>query len=456
MGNHKFKSEGPEVTKKIFEILMRIVVVYSFERVRIRQTYIEDCLWYEAKNFEIESAADSFLSSCPPKIDTDKLHVDTENFLMEFKQELVRYFWNFHQYGIKPHNPEIFESLGYQQQQIHQWITKIHIDFVPEIRPRVQNSKCFEDHYNIYSFLVPDQFEQIFFKYYEILKLFEDPSITEDKCLIALKCLIRLIPYFSPFSMQSFTELESYSGEQFGKKLFTVCKLRRLFNVEMTQFDPVTQSVTYLSLEHQPITLIDTILQFLFKHLHHLVHWHFLKYQMTGLHSAERIHQIIQNGGGEKLEQFEQVASLLEAMFTALPKNQKTIYDVVKNGKSTASIMNSLMLFDFEVRFIKQQKIKLKQGLQDNVVVAPKFLRKDKIKFNDEFFTYLIAGFGNIGLLKSYKKSGKFDTWRLELHLKEQLSINGELILINSINGGKIRVNAINHRGLLNKNNMLE
>jgi len=432
--------------KKMFDLMMRVVVVYSFERLRIRQIYNDDCLWYEEKNLEIESAADRFLSSFPPNINTEKVYVDTENFGKKFRQELVRYFWNFHQYGIKPHNPEIFESLGYQQEQIHHWISNTHAGFFPEIRWRTANPRCFEDDYNIYSFLVPDQFEQIFFKYYKILKLLEAssdanaPAKAEEGFLAALNNLIHLIPYYSPYSMQAFTDLESYRGESFGKKIFTVCRLRRLVNVEMTQLDPVTQSVTYLSLEHQPIALIDTILQFLLKHLHHLVHWHFFSYEMIESDSQERIQQKILKGEDEDFKQLEQVASLLEAMFTALPKKQKTIYDFVEKKESTKTVMHSLMLFYFEDQFIKREQIKPIEVSDSENVAEPKLSRKDKGRLNKEFFEFLEAGFENSGIKTKSKMDGRFDTWTLKLAFSEEVEISG----------ASIRSNAINHRKLLN------
>lgn len=425
--------------QKMFDLMMRVVVVYSFERERIRQIYADDCAWYEEKNREIEVAADSFLSSNPPKIDPEKVYIDTENFMKEFKQELVRYFWNFHQYGIKPHNPEIFASLGYQQQQIHHWIATTHTGFFSEIRYGVINPRCFEDHYNIYSFLVPDQFEQIFFKYYEILKLLRAPSKAEEGFLTKLKDLIHLIPYYSPYSMQAFTELESYRGESFGKKLFTVCKLRRLYNVEMTQLDPVTDTVTYLSLDHQPITLIDTILQFLLKHLHHLIRWHFFGYEMTELHSQGRSQRNIERGEQEDFEQLDQVTSLLEAMFTALPKNQKTIYDFVEKKKSTETIMHSLIFFYFEAKYIKEHKIQLVEVSKSGNLAGPKFSRADKKRFNKAFFKFLEKGFEKVEINVKSKTEGKFDTWCLTLDLFTEVVITGT----------SIRSNAINHRELL-------
>ncbi|OTG92182.1 hypothetical protein B9T34_02285 [Acinetobacter sp. ANC 3813] len=423
--------------EKMFDLMMKIVVVYSFERVKIRQIYAEECAWYEEKNLDIEVAADRFLSSHPPRINIEKISIDTMNFEKEFKQQLVQYFWNYHQYGSKPNNIDVFESLGYKQDQIHDWIVNTHIGFYPDARLRALNPAGFVERYNIYSFLVPDQFEQIFFKYYKILKLLED---SKEPLLTNLMSLLSLIPYYSPYSMQAFTELENYRSQHLNKKHFSVFHNWFLYGVQAPQCNPIADTVSYLSLEHEPIALIDTILQFLLKHLHHLIRWHFFNYEMTELHSEKRIQENVQKGELRDLEQLDQVTRLAEAMFTALPKNQKTIYDFVEKKKSIETIMHSLMLFYFEAKYIKEHKIQLVEVSNSENLAEPKFSRSDKKKFNKAFFKFLEKGFEKVEINVKSKTEGKFDTW----HLTSDLFTEGK------ISGGSIRSNAINHRKLLN------
>lgn len=40
--------------QKMFDLMMRVVVVYSFERERIRQIYADDCAWYEEKTVKLK------------------------------------------------------------------------------------------------------------------------------------------------------------------------------------------------------------------------------------------------------------------------------------------------------------------------------------------------------------------------------------------------------------------
>lgn len=223
--------------------------------------------------------------------------------------------------------------------------------------------------------------------------------------------------------MPSITDLESYQTLTKNKKHFSA---RYTPSIKEQSYD-----TSYLDLNHKPIALIDSILQFIFQHTQHLVNWHYFRDNRNEELSDEQRLKLMRDREDKECKQLDQVAKILEAMFSALPNDQKILYSFAKKKNSTKSVMTSLMFHNFKSNYLKSKQ----ENIVDNVSSNAKSDDELAHELYVEFFKYLRSGFSQIGIQTTALTDGKIDKFMLTRD-------HGKVVIVK---GSSFRINYINH-----------
>lgn len=99
-----------EQYKKLFDLIMRLVVVYSVEKIRIRNKFDDEIFdWYQQTDHQILNSADRQVRLWyGQKLDHPLANSDLRDRVV---YELGRYFWNYYQFGFEPNNTGLFNHL---------------------------------------------------------------------------------------------------------------------------------------------------------------------------------------------------------------------------------------------------------------------------------------------------------------------------------------------------------
>lgn len=417
-----------EKIEKLFDYVMRLVVVYSFERAKIKHEYSEDCMFFEEVDRIIVERTNKFYLGGIEERANDWVksgfinEYEKEQKIQECINKFRQYYWNYYQFGFLPNDGLFFkefkikpEIINYQFQDIHELLVNQFGNI--ELGRRT----AFRRSYNIYTLIFENNFDEIFFKYHQLDQALKNPP-KEFNFLNEFMRLVELLPYYSPYFIPSITELESYKNLIQDKRHFSA------------RYSPVvkdqTYATAYLDLNHKPIALIDSILQFIFQHTQHLIRWHHFGENMNEEMSDEERQQKIRLSENEDCEQLEQIAKILEAMFSTLPRDQKLVYSFAKKKNSTKSAMTSLMFYNFNLNFFKHSN-----PAEDVKSKKIRSADEDAHELYVEFFEHLEDEFCRRGLPVEVNKKGKIDTFKLAFkHSNEAL-----------IKGASFRVNYLNH-----------
>ncbi|MCH7310567.1 hypothetical protein [Acinetobacter sp. ANC 4805] len=420
-------SSNREKIKKLFDYVMRLVVMYSFVREKIKHECSDDCEFFqEVDRIIVERTNKYYLSNIEEKandwVKSGYINeYEKEQKIQECINKFRQYYWNYYQFNFLPNDGLFFEELKIKPELIGHQFKDIHRILVNQFGEiELGRRSAFRRSYNIYSLIFENNFDEIFFKYHQLDQALKNPP-KEFNFLNEFIGLIELLPYYSPYFIPSITELESYKNSVQEKRHFSA------------RYSPVVKGQTYetayLDLNHKPIALIDSILQFIFQHTQHLIKWHYFGENIDHEMNDEERQQRIRLRENEDCEQLEQIAKILEAMFSALPRNQKLVYSFAKKKNSTKSAMTSLMFHNFKLNF-------------DNHSMTAEDETSKKIKSSDasahdlyvDFFKYLEREFCRRGLPVGTNKEGKIDTFKMVFKRSDEVLINGASFRVNYIN----------------------
>lgn len=421
---------------------MRLVIVYAFERIKIQQGHPADCAFFE----EVDQIVVERMKQFYLKVAEGRIHDwvalgyikehEQEQRLQECMDQFRRYFWNFYQFGFLPNHAGFFEEFSYSTGNILHNFNDIYEELKRRFSQAELNQHAeFGKRYNIYTLIFENTFSEIFFKYHEIDQALKNKPESLN-FLNEFSCLIQLLPYYSPYFVQTITELESYNNSTQEKKHFSA---RYSPLIVKGQTYAITENkiyaTTFLDLNHRPIALVDSILQFIFQHTQHLIRWHQFQDELhQEMTEAERS-QKIQLSEQEECEQLDQIAKILEAMFFTLPKEQKKIFDSAKNFEKTQSKMLSLMFFNFKSNYLK----KLNEVKSDE---SPKkgLSSREANKLYRAFFEYLESEFTQRSIQTESSLKGRIDTWWLALGKDNKTIFKGSCFRAN-FNNHKEKIN---------------
>ncbi|NUF83081.1 hypothetical protein [Acinetobacter seifertii] len=416
-----------EKIKKLLDYVMRLVVVYSFERAKIKHEYSEDCAFFEeVDRIIVERTNAYYLGGIEERAnDWVKLgfinEYEKEQKIQECINKFRQYYWNYYQFGFLPTDGLFFKEFKIKPEVIHYQFQDIHRVLVEQFGEiELGWRTAFRRSYNIYTLIFENNFDEVFFKYHQLDQALKNPP-EEFNFLNEFLGLIKLLPYYSPYFIPSITELESYKNSIQDKRHFSA------------RYSPVvkdqTYSTDYLDLNHKPIALIDSILQFIFQHTQHLIHWHHFGEDMNEEMSEEECQQKIRLSENEDCEQLEQIAKILEAMFSALPRDQQLVYSFAKKKNSTKSAMTSLMFHNFKLKSAKKQSTVI-----DEKAKKIRSADDEAHELYVEFFEYLADEFCKRGLPVDVSKKGKIDTFKLAFKRSNEALIKGASFRVNYLN----------------------
>ncbi|MDM1020416.1 hypothetical protein QSV37_08890 [Acinetobacter sp. VNK23] len=342
------------------------------------------------------------------------------DFFNKFSKTLERYFWNYYQYGFVPTNPAMFKALGFSQERLKEWLSDFTLAQKEQLNGESFTEKrSFEWQYNIYALLSDDQFYDIFFTYHSVTYSLNKKE-SEQVFLEKFHALLRKIPYYSPYLIKAVTDLDSFMAGNQGKISHSTTYTLN-YSLLSHEID-----IVYTPLNHVPIHLLDTLLQFIFQHIQHIGGW-----------NAEGRNQPTQTYLQNELEQLEQAGKILVSLFSTLPKQQQQIYKLVTNkkGESKKTVLWSLVFYNFKTDFIRSIQSSLIGGEVNSDSEKKELSDAQARKLYESFFDFLESGFKEHNVKIKSKRIGKTDNWEL---INSQ---NNEVI----ISGGPLRSNYRNH-----------
>ena len=424
-------SSNREKVKKMFDYSMRLVVIYAFERARIKANHADDLAYFQQVDQIITERLKRFYLIATEGVIQDMAKAgdiqesDINKIIQECMDKFKQYYWNFYQFGLLPGENSFFKKFDLNSEMIRHHFKDINRYLKHEVKGgdiELSKRMRFIKSYNIFTLIFKNNFDQIFFKYHEIDQAFQNQ--TEDFFFLnEFVGLINLLPYYSPYYVPSITDLESYQTLTKNKKHFSA---RYTPSIKEQSYD-----TSYLDLNHKPIALIDSILQFIFQHTQHLVNWHYFRDNRNEELSDEQRLKLMRDREDKECKQLDQVAKILEAMFSALPNDQKILYSFAKKKNSTKSVMTSLMFHNFKSNYLESKQ----ENIVDNVSSNAKSDDELAHELYVEFFKYLRSGFSQIGIQTTAFTDGKIDKFMLTRD-------HGKVVIVK---GSSFRINYINH-----------
>lgn len=406
-----------ESLRSMLDHLIHLVAIYSFERIRIVNKHSKLMESYRRVNQNIvEEQIKRFFDSCH----ANEAGCYENEIFNKFNKTLERCFWNYYQYGFIPKNPAMFRELGFSQEILTEWLSDFILNQEEQLNGEpFDERRAFEWQYNIYALLSDDQFYDIFFTYHAVnLSLHTEKS--EKIFLEKFHDLLRKIPYHSPYLIKTITELDSFMAGNQGKISHSTTHTLN-YSLLSNEIDSM-----YTPLNHVPIHLLDTSIQFIFQHIQHIGAWN-----AEGRNEPTLAY--VQN----ELAQLEQAGKILVSLFSTLPKPQQQIYKLIKNqkGESKKTVLWSLIFYNFKTDFIRRMQSSL---VPDETLSGSKKRELSDLqsqKLYKSFFDFLEAGFKEHNVKVKSNRKGKSSNWEL---INSQ---NGEVI----INGDQLRSNYRNH-----------
>lgn len=402
-----------EHLQPMLDHLIHLVAIYSFERIKIVNKYPKLMESYRKVNQDIvDVQIKKFFDLCH----AEKAGCYENDFFNKFNKTLERYFWNYYQYGFVPTNPAMFKALGFSQERLKEWLSDFTLAQEEQLNGEsFTERRSFEWQYNIYALLSDDQFYDIFFTYHSVTYSLNKKE-SEQVFLEKFHALLRKIPYYSPYLIKAITDLDSFmAGNQEKISHSTTHTLN--YSLLSHEID-----IVYTPLNHVPIHLLDTLLQFIFQHIQHIGGW-----------NAEGRNQPTQTYLQNELEQLEQAGKILVSLFSTLPKQQQQIYKLIKNqkGESKKTVLLSLVFYNFKADFIR--------SIQSSLIAGEAHLESEKKELSDaqarklyeSFFDFLESGFNEHKIDAKSKRIGKSDKWELKIKLPHDAIIKGASLRIN-------------------------
>lgn len=377
---------------------MRLVVVYSVEKIRIRNRFDDDVFdWYQQIDHEILNSAERQVWLWyGQKLDHPLANSDLRDRVV---YELRRYFWNYYQFGFEPNNTGLFNHLRIEKHEVVAWLK----DCMSRRKSRIleRSDRCieFERKYNICSFLYEDQLDEFYFTY---LKIESDigGSMSEKALLDNIIKLIRIIPYYSPYAI-SVTELESFTSGTNEKQHFSVNYSRESL--------PANGAVKFLPLDRGVMKLIDVMFQFIFQHIHHQINLYYFGLEHDPLFQNEL--RVASEQVSDDVYELAQTVKILESMYGAISKSKKTIYTPAEKKVSLKVTLHNLVFYNFKYRFHRDKKKKINEGLT----------RAEMKELNVNFFDWIPEQLKKRGVSSSLRRlDPKADEWKIVVRDKER------------------------------------
>jgi|GEM_PF-4892453 len=414
------------IYKDILKNIIRLVIIYSCERIKILNKYedIDRGLFFLNEGV-IKPKINQFLSSNCKKLEmiiskdseVKELFSDWDEEKIRF--EFLLYFWDFMQDQPIGYNTALLESCNLSQKKLEAFMTKLMAE-VKQVRseyPLLDDYYDFSNKFSIASLLSKDKLTQSIFTYYRIYYELEakKPQLSLKEVNELFLKFIQQVPYYSPFTRKYLT---TFSRE------------------------PHHLSLT-VPLSFSPAMLIDTLFHFLFQYIQELFYVGYFKVDLKAAESPKdlKLKKLYEQ---QQIDRFEETTRIMSTLFNSLPSEQMKSYKASVNNESINITLISLLLeqcqSQFENDVLFYHDYYETSFLKDFYEIAPYKMgensKKKATHMNKVFFKFLKRGFEDQGFTVDIKTTGAIDKWTLKIaYGKEKFQeITGEQIRINHRN----------------------
>ncbi len=406
------------VYKDILDGIIRLIIIYSCERMKILNKYADIDRGLFFLNEEIvKPKIHEFLSSNCKKLemiiieksDVKELFADWDKEKIEF--EFLQYFWDFMQEQPRGYNTALLKHCNLSQETLETFMSQL-MTKVKQVRsdyPLLDDYYEFSEKFSVSSLLLKDKLTQSFFTYYRIYYELETqkPQLSLKEVNKLFLKLIQQVPYYSPFTRKYLT---TFSRE------------------------PHHLSLT-IPLKFSQGMLLDTLFHFLFQFIQELFYIGYFKIDLMSAKSPKdlKLKDLYEQ---QQIDRFEEATRIMSALFRSLPS------ELLKSYKDSININLISLLFEqcqsqFENDVLFYHEYYETSFLKDLYEISPIEMgensKKKATHLYKVFFKFMKRGFEEQGFIVDIKTVGAIDKWTLKVSYGKEkfIEMTGEQIRMN-------------------------
>lgn len=414
------------IYRDILNSVIRLVIVYSCERMKILNKYedIDRGLFFLNEGV-VKPKISQFLSSNCKKLEmviSDKSEVkkifedwDEEKIKFEF----LHYFWDFMQEQPIGYNTALLKHCNLSQKKLEAFMSRLMAE-VKQVRSDYEfldDYYEFAEQFSVSSLLSKDKLNESIFTYYRIFYELETkkPKLSMKEVNELFLKFIQQVPYYSPFTRKYLT---TFSRE------------------------PHHLSLT-VPLSFASGGLVDTLFHFLFQFIQELFYVGYFKIDLN-LAKNDKASDLKKIFEKQQIDRFEESTRIMGALFNSLPNQLLKSYKASVNNESINKTLISLLFeqcrSQFENDMLFYHDYYDTSFLKDFYEIAPYKMgensKKKKSHMYNVFFKFLKRGFETQGFTVDIKTAGAIDKWTIKIaYGKEKFQeITGEQIRMNHRN----------------------
>ncbi|MEG2446031.1 MAG: hypothetical protein RSB22_08315 [Acinetobacter sp.] len=414
------------IYKDILNSVIRLVIIYSCERMKILNKYADiDRGLFFLNEGVVKPKIHEFLSSNCKKLkmvineksDVKELFADWDEEKIEF--EFLQYFWDFMQEQPIGYNTALLKECNISQKKLEAFMSRL----MAEVKQVRSDYELLDDYYefaeqfSVSSLLSKDKLNESIFTYYRIFYELETkkPQLSMKEVNELFLKFIQQVPYYSPFIRKYLT---TFSRE------------------------PHHLSLT-VPLNFSQGMLLDTLFHFLFQFIQELFYVGYFKVDLMSEKSPKEL-KLKDLYEQQQINRFEETTRIMNALFNSLPNELLKSYKASVSNKSIditlISLLFELCQSQFENDVLFYYEYYETSFLKDLYEIAPNEIGENsKMKatqMNKVFFKFMKRGFEAQGFTVDIKTAGASDQWTLKIaYGKEKfLEMTGEQIRMNHKN----------------------
>lgn len=410
------------IYKDVLDNLIRLVAVYSCERMKILNKYKDfDRGLYFLNEEVVKPKIHDFLISHSKQLlmiisdDLEEKAMFEDWDEKRIKDEFLQYFWDFMQDQPFAYNSALLKSCNLSQDIVDSFMIKLSGD-VMNIRSEyalLDEYYEFIEKFSISSLLSKDRLNQFIFIYYRILYELETeiPILSLQEVNKLFLKLIQQLPYYSPFTRRYLTKFSRNPHH-------------------LTLSVPLTFSSGML---------LDTLFHFLYQLIQELFYVGFFEIDLKFSANLKKELEI------QQLDRFSETTKIMNELLKNLPKEQSKTYDASVSNQSLNKTLCSLLFAQcksqFENDVLFPSSFFEGSFLRDFYEIPPNEIGENEKLLSRQlyktFFNFMKSGFEEQGFNVDMKTEGRIDKWILKITFDKKG--------FQTISGEQIRQNFRNH-----------
>lgn len=434
--------------KEILSNVIRLVVVYSCERMKILNKYPDVNSGLILLNEEVvKPRIHKFLMTYNQNLSMVISQNPEVNELFDdwgeekINYEFLHYFWDFIQEQPVAYNSALLKQCNLNEEMVTSFLKKLssEVKSVKSDYSLLDEYYEFSENFSISSLLSNSELDQLIFLYYRILYELETkkPLLSGREVNKLFLKLIKLLPYYSPFTRKYLTNFSrkphhltltmplNFSSGMLLDTLFHFFfqLIQELFYTGFFNIDLESEKNDIdLESEKKEIELQIKKINAEFELKKDDFDLEFEKKKIELQVRMEDVRQKLSSGKELKLRQidrFSEVTRIMSELFKSLPNEQLKAYKTT-TSKSLDSILFSILFVRCESQFendILYEDVYNVSFLKDFYEIAPSLIENNEKKkaqhLHKAFFKFIKLGFENQGFKVDIKTEGAIDKWKL-------------------------------------------